>query len=202
MNDSHAAEEYFDCNSSTYTAEVCKHVTQRVMGEMFQPLQTAPYLLTDYHQFNASHQAHFHENWTQLFPRGDAVTDPFAPIFPPQNPLETRLRTPANQRNLCASATLTGFRCVHHILYPLTVCAVHAQYFVTHLYLPPGGTTHPQIPHRNDVNNGGLIDFDTPETKRVPTTPTLRLIQKANSLRTPSNTLMRPPRPSHSPRRQ
>ena len=171
----------FDCTDSTYNQEVCRYATQRVMDEMFTTLQITPYLLADYEQFNATQQIHFQDVWTHCFPRGEAPADPFLPTFPHHNPLETRVREPTTNRNRCAAAALSGFRCSHHILYPLTVCAVHAQYYTTHLRLPPGGTTTPQLPHKTDIDPNAILDFPTPEMRRIPTTQSLQLIQRVNN---------------------
>ena len=193
MNNPPADDTFYERSSSSYNEEVTHYVTQRVMGELFTTLQTSHYPISDFYQFRAVTEGRFRDVRNHTFPRGEVSPDPFAPNYPPRNPLETRVRVPVTQRNRCASATITGFRCTYHILYPLSACAVHAQYFTTHLCLPPGGSPHPHTHNKRYIGENALIDLPTPEMRRVPTTQSLKLIQKANDLSPPPNTLMRPP---------
>ena len=102
-------------------------------------------------------------------------------LFPPL-PRKTRERDPIARRNRCAPATLNGYRCTRQILYPMTVRAVHAQYFLTHLRLPHGGATSPHLHDTNDIRPNAALGFPTPEMRRAPTSQSLLFIQRVRNL--------------------
>ena len=84
--------EWYECTSPPYTEEVCRHITQRVMDEMYNTLSTSPHILSDYYLFSAHSQEHFDTVWSHTFPRGGQTAGPFTPNSPPRNSLETRVR--------------------------------------------------------------------------------------------------------------
>ena len=80
--------------------------------------------------------------------------------------------------NRCASATLNGYRCMCHILYPLKICTIHARYFVSHRRLPIGGTTSPFVGHHCDTLSGIPLDRKTPEMLSPLTPEFLALLEE------------------------
>ena len=120
-----------------------------------------------------------------IFPRGDLPPGPFSPSFPIPILRPRRERRDIIGRNRCASATLNGFRCARHVLYALTVCAAHAQYFVTRLCFPPGGTTSPYLPDEADIHPNASIGHSLPEMRRALTPAPHTLIAQVNRLLTP-----------------
>ena len=184
-------EAWYECDSFPFVDQVSAYLTHRVSAEMFTLLTQNNFLHNiDYDQYFALETEVYHREWNRMFPRGDVPADPFDPVSPPPLVRAGRERRNISGRNRCASATLNNFRCTRHVLYPLTVCAVHAQYFLTHLCFPPGGTTCPHTPDVTDAQNNVLIDHTLPEMRRALTPPARLLISQINALAPPPNTLL------------
>ena len=173
-----AYNAFQDCAEDEAEAEVntlCANLNDDLYSQM--EIEFGPLPLTR-HRFREMTSANFDYFW-----RVRHSLTPLRPIsLPPPTPLrEIRYNTPRTLPlgpNRCAAATLKGFRCCHHILHPLTVCEIHARFYLKHLYLPRGGPRAPNLPHINDFSTDLKLDHTTPEMLQPRTIQTTYIVRQ------------------------